>query len=90
MFDNEALYLLGGIVTLVLGYILSGQIRRTDADRLWLENAALRKECQARVRELEAERDADGEEIERLKHRIAELERQVWQFEFQERMRGGA
>lgn len=89
----------GGVITtivaLVLGWVLSGQIRKTDADKLWEEAGDirrwLRKELAAahkeredllkRVERLETDNEAKTERIDKLEADNDALRHQVEKLE---------
>ena len=66
-----------GAVTLVLGWLFSGQIRKTDADKLWEEAERLRDTYKERIEEIETERDAYREERNAYRQEVANLKSRV-------------
>lgn len=68
----------GGLVvtciTLIIGWVLSGQIRKTDADRLWIEAQKIRDELKENNEALDKRIVALEEQNETLRRQIAKLE----------------
>lgn len=55
------------VIAIVLGWIFGGNIRSTDADKLWEEAGLIREEYKAQIRD-------QADEIHAMKKRIATLE----------------
>jgi len=47
----------GAIILAILAYLFGGQIRKTDADKLWAESRDIRKELRNQVERLEERLD---------------------------------